>query len=199
MGIQQIAVTFNGTRSLLLNNPQMVDRFNKFTKLIAPINAKRTRRTDEDYLHLADLEVEAKTYFDDELGVYVPSRWVMAGLAKSTYKVAKISKADVRSAVSINQDKVSLMYEGMEKVKTIADIVKNSDFRHKMILPQGQIRIAKSMPIFHNWSFSFSLAFDDTVLDFDDLQRALQHSATYGGFGDFRPSFGTATAEVVSE
>jgi hypothetical protein len=38
--------------------------------------------------------------------------------------------------------------------------------------------------------------FDDTVVDFGSLNRIVERSAMYGGFGDFRPTFGRATAEV---
>ena len=188
-----------GSKALLMNNPQCVDRFNKISERMSQINAKRTRRTDEDYHELADLEMQAKTYFDEDgdLGVYVPSRWLMAAMCKVSNKVCKIPKADVRAGVTIRQDNVSLQYTGQDKVKGIMDIIKNHDFRHKMLLPQGQVRIAKYGPIFHDWSFEFDIEFDNTILDKNDITRILDHAAERGGFGDFRPTFGRAIAEVT--
>ena len=197
MAIRELTVNFTGIAPLLLNNPQCVDRFNKYSKRIAEINAKRTRRTDEDYHELGDLEIESKLYFDAELGVYIPSRWVMAAICKVSNKVAKIPKADIRASVFTTADKVKLEYEKRNLVKTPRDIIGNDFFRHKMLLPQGQVRIAKHVPIFHNWSFGFDLEFDDTVLDQTDITRILEHAALRGGFGDFRPTFGRAKAEVI--
>ncbi len=195
--MRDLSVTFNGINPLLLNNPQTVDRFNPFAKRMSEINAKRARRTDEDYMELGDLEIKSKVYWDDELGIYIPSRWVMAALAKVSNKVAKIPKADIRASVFPVQDNVSLTYEKQSHVKGTEDIVGNDFFRLKMLLPQGQVRIAKHVPIFHKWSFTYDLEYDDTVLDPQDMTRILEHAALRGGFGDFRPTFGRAKAEIT--
>lgn len=163
---------------------------------MSEINAKKTRRTDDDYLELQDLEVRSKIYWDDSLGIYVPSRWIMAAIAKVSNKVAKIPKADIRASVFTTETELKLKYRGMQKVKTPEDIVNNPEFRHKMLLPQGQVRIAKAAPIFHDWSFGFTLEYDSTVLDPESLQRIIEHAAKFGGFGDFRPTFGRCIATV---
>lgn len=188
-----------GVSPLLMNNPQTVDRFNRFAKRMAVINAKKTRRTDDDYLEMRDLEMESKSYFDDEMGVYVPSSWVAEAIATSAFRVAKLSRADIRGAMFTPEEKITLNFRDKDKIKTITDIVKNPDFRHLMILPQGQTRLAKAFPIFHKWSFETTLEFDDKIIDPDSLSRIIDHTAKYGGFGDFRPKFGRAIAEVNHE
>jgi len=53
------------------------------------------------------------------------------------------------------------------------------------------------MPLAINeWSFSTVIEFDDTVVDLVGLTSILKRSAMYVGFGDFRPTFGRAKAEV---
>ena len=184
---------------LLQNNPQTVDRFNKYAKRMAQINAKKTRRTDDDYYELQDIEVRSKLYFDDEIGVYVPATWITSAIATNSFRVAKISKADTRGSVFPTADKLELSYEDKSKVKAPEDVVGNPFFRHKMILKQGQVRISKAMPIFHKWSFKIGLEFDPSMIDPDSLERVLQHACKYGGFGDFRPTFGRATVEFSYE
>ena len=76
------------------------------------------------------------------------------------------------------------------------DIVKNEQFRQLMNLKQGQVRVVKAIPVFHDWSFETSLEFDDKTIDPATLDHLIQHVARYGGFGDFRPTFGRAQAEV---
>lgn len=56
--------------------------------------------------------------------------------------------------------------------------------------------IAKSFPIFHEWSFQTELEYDDKIIDPDSMERIISHAAKYNGFGDFRPTFGRATVEV---
>lgn len=192
-------ISIKGVSPLLQNNPQTVDRFNKFSKRMGQINAKKTRRTDDDYLELRDIEMESKVYFDEKLGIYAPSSWLAEAVACSAFKVAKISKADIRGAMFTTDNKMKLTYRDSNKVKAISDIVGNPAFRQMMTLPQGQVRIVKAFPIFHEWSFSTTMEFDDKIIDPDSLTRIVEHTSKYGGFGDFRPKFGRAVGGVTHE
>lgn len=197
MAMRNAEISITGVSPLLMNNPQTVDRFNGFAKRMAAINAKKTRRTDDDYLELRDLEMESKTYFDKSgVGVYVPSSWLSEAIATAAFRVAKISRADIRGALFTTEEKIPLKFRDMDKVKAITDIIKNEAFRIVLNLPQGQTRLAKAFPIFHQWSFKTSVEFDDKIIDPDSVTRIVEHTAKYGGFGDFRPKFGRAAAEV---
>jgi hypothetical protein len=197
MSIRTATIKVTGLTPLLTNNPQTVDRFNPFTKRMKQITDKKTRRTDDDYLEYADLEVESKLYFDDEVGAYIPSSWVTEASATNGFRVAKISRDSIRGSLFSTEDKIKLQYRNAGKVKTPADLVKNPEFRHKMGVPQGQVRIVKAWPIFHEWSFETVLEFDDKTIDPQSLELIIQHAGKYGGFGDFRPRFGRAKVEVA--
>ena len=71
-------VKISGVSPLLQNNPQTVDRFNKFTQQMAQINKKGARRTDDDYREMRDIEVRSKIYWDDGLQIYIPTTWMLA-------------------------------------------------------------------------------------------------------------------------
>lgn len=195
MSIQQAKISITGLNYLLMNNPQTVDPFNKFSKLKKPLTSKKSK-TEEDLIELADLDTESKIYFDDELGVYVPTRWLTEQIVTSAYGIIKVSKDKMRGGLFATEDNCKLFYDGMNKVKTIGDVVGNSDFRHRKILPQQQIRIAKDFPIFKNWRFSTIVEFDDSVVDFNGLKSVITRTAKYSGFGDFRPTFGRAEAVI---
>jgi hypothetical protein len=197
MSIKKLQVTIAGQKPLLQNNPQTVDRFNHFTKAIAKINAKKTRRTDEDYRTLADLEVRSKVHWKDGAGVFVPSTWLVSAICKNSFSLKKIAKDRIRGSVFVDTYDLPLKYQDMDKVKTLDDIVGNPAFRFQMNLKQGQVRIVKSVPIFHQWQFDATLEYDDLQMDGDDLEAIIKHSAEYGGFGDFRPTFGRAKAVVT--
>ena len=199
MAIRSLNVSVTGMNPLLQNNPQTVDRFNEYTRAMAKINAKKARRTDEDYRDLQDIEIRAKIYWDENLGIYVPGTWVSAAIAAASFKKAKISKADIRGSVFVEDDKIKLQYENMNLVKKPEDIVGNPFFRLNMTLKQGQVRVVKAVPIFHKWTFSTKVEFDDKLVDESSLVDIIKHASLYGGFGDFRPTFGRAQAEVVSE
>lgn len=199
MSIRSLFATVTGVAPLLQNNPQTVDRFNAYSQAMARINAKKTKRTDDDFHELQDIEVRAKLYFDAELGVYVPATWIAASIAANSFRTVKTSKADIRAAVFTTAFKLPLNYAGKDKVRTEDDIVGNPLFRTKLTLKQGQVRVVKAAPIFRDWSFSFGLEYDDKIIDPQSLQYVIEYAAKYGGYGDFRPTFGRAEAKVTHE
>lgn len=196
MSVQQLSFTIKGTAPLLMNNPQMVDPFNLIAKEVKVITKKGPRRTDEDFRMHRALEMEAKIYWDSEVGIYVPIRWMAASLAKISYARTKISKGAFRGAVFIDGERMKLSYRGEKSVKGAADVHANPDFQHLMLLPQGPIRVAKVTPIFHDWSFSGSLEYENEIIDRATLVSLIQYAARYGGYGDFRPTFGRGVATV---
>lgn len=194
--METITYKITGEEPLLLNNPRTVDPFDHFAKAKKIITAKR-KKTDDDLLELRRLEVEAKVYFDDEIGIFVPATWVSAAIAGRAWKQCKIAKSEIRSAVFPVERRIKLGFDGDSKVKSPADISGNSKFVTTMLLKQGQVKLAKCAPIFHNWSFSSSLEFDPSIIDRSSLCELLSDSSSYGGFGDFRPTYGRATFSEI--
>jgi len=198
MAIQQANIKVTGINYLLQNNPQTVDPFNRFTKLMKMITKKKSGKTEDDLLELGNIETESKLYFDENIGVYVPTRWLTEAICTGAFAVIKIGKDKMRGGIFPVEEKAKLNYKDMNKVKTITDVVMNPTFRHRANLPQGQVRISKDFPIFKDWSFQTMVEFDDSVVDFYGLKQVVERTSKYVGFGDFRPTFGRALAEVSS-
>lgn len=196
MAIQQASIKITGINYLLQNNPQTVDPFNRFSKAMKSITKKKTGKTEDDLIELGNIETESKIYFDAELGVYIPTRWMTEAICTGAFAVIKTGKDKMRGGIFPTTEKAKLTYRDMNKVKTITDVVMNPTFRHRALLPQGAVRIPKDFPIFKDWSFETTIEFDDTVVDFNGLKQVVDRTAKYVGFGDFRPTFGRATAEV---
>lgn len=197
MPMRDARVIVKGVSPLLMNNPQTVDRFNQYAKAQAAISAKGKKRTDEDYMEYRELEMKSKIYFDEKLGAYAPATWFSEAIATRAFRVAKISRADIRGALFTVNDKLKLQYRGEKNVKEAADIWANSAFIHLMTVPQGQSRVVKACPIFHDWMFQADIEFDDKIIDPSSLTRIAGEAGRYGGFGDFRPTFGRAQVEVI--
>ena len=198
MAIQEAKVKISGISPLLQNNPQTVDPFNRYTKAKKAITNKRTAKTDDDLIELGNIETESKIYFEEKIGVYVPATWLTEAIIVTGFSVSKIGRAKMRGGLFATEQKIALNYRDKNKVKTITDVVMNPAFRHRMLLKQGQVRVPKDAPIFHEWSFETVVEFDDSVVDLGSLKRIIDRAAKYGGFGDFRPTFGRAIAEVTS-
>lgn len=191
--MKSLTVQIKGIEPLLINNPQAVDPFNKYSRAAKEITSKR-KKTDEDLLKLREIEIESKLYFDEKIGVWIPATWITAAIAAQSWAKAKIKKADIRSCVFVNESKIKLNYAGMDKVKTKTDVVKNEMFHTVLNLKQGQVRVCKAAPIFNDWSVEFEILFDDTIINASDLKNLIEIAAKFGGFGDFRPTYGRALA-----
>jgi len=196
--MEQLKFKVTGILPLLMNNPQSVDPFNRYAKAKKVLTSKRVK-TDEDLLEIRRLDIESKLYIDKSANkIYIPSSWITAAIGGVSFKQAKIAKKDIRSGVFADDSKIFINYTDMHKVRAKADVSGNPDFFHTMILKQGQVRIAKSSPIFHDWNFETSVSFDPTVIDRNTLIGLLKHACQYGGFGDFRPTFGMSEFEELA-
>jgi len=189
-----------GHNEIRINNPQSADPLNKYAKEMKGFTAIR-KKTDSDIEAMRNLEVESKLYFNEEIGVWIPSTWIMASIAGESFKQCKISKKNTRGAVFLNDFKVKLTYNGMKKVKTISDLVLNPDFRTTELLKQGMVKIAKSTPTFDGWSFEINFDFDEEVFTDSEIKKILKVAVERNGFGDFRPTYGRGSIEdlVISE
>lgn len=198
MTIRTVKASFTGTVPLLMNNPQTVDPFNKYSRLKKPIIDKKSNKTEDDILELGRIEVRAAMYWDDDIGIYAPASWIYAAIPKTSNAVVRIGAKKMRGGlfIPVGRDKCKLTYDGMGQVKAPNDIIENEKFVHRMILPQQNARVCKNFPIFHKWAFDSEFEYDDSVIDMAALKRVVNHMATYGGFGDFRPTFGRCTASV---
>ncbi len=116
MAIQQAHITITGINYLLQNNPQTVDPFNRYTKLKKPLMAKKNK-TEEDLIELGNIETESKIYFDDEIGVYVPVRWLTEQIITGSFGIIKIGRDKMRGGIFATDEKAKLYYDGMNKVK----------------------------------------------------------------------------------
>ena len=193
--MERLTVKFIGGRPLLVNNPRTVDPFDEYARAKKRITSKRSK-TDEDLEKLRELEVESKLYFEDGR-VVVPSTWISAGVAGCAWKLKKISKAEVRGGLFMREAYIPLTYDGMDRVTGLSCIAKDPKFIETLLLKQGQVKIAKSFPVFKDWSFVADMTYNPLVLDRETLVELLSYIAEYGGLGDFRPTYGRGTMEIL--
>ena len=99
-------------------------------------NRAKKSKTEEDLILSGNWDTEAKLYFDQQLGVYVPTRWLTEQIVTAAYGIIKVGSDKMRGGIFATEDKAKLTYKGMDKVKTIHDVVYDPEFRHRMILPR---------------------------------------------------------------
>ena len=199
MAIKILTVKFTGFSPLLQNNPRGINPTDPLGKADAVANKKfKASKTDENFIAQCQTGIALRIFWDDELGIYVPTRWVTAQIAKHSFKKCKISKDNARAAVFTLEDKVKLTYDGMKNVKTMQDVTHNTNFQTLIFQKIGPNKVPKAMPIFHKWSFELELEYDNEIIDLEQLTGILEYGAKYNGFGDFRPTYGRCIAEVIA-
>ena len=190
--MKQLKFTVTGRNEIRLNNPQTADPLNHYAiQMKTFTNVHVSRRDEQHYINLRNLEVRSKLYWDDELKVYIPSTWIMEAIAKESFAQVKLAKAKMRGAVFMRTNKIKLNYDGMETVNTIDDVVLNQRFRTTQLIKQGQVKIVKAFPQFTGWSFEVELDFDERILTEEEIHRIIEVAVKRNGFGDFRPTYGT--------
>ncbi len=189
--MQTLRFKIRGINQIRLNNPQSADPMNRYAIALKTFtNVHVSRRNEEHYVNMRNLEFESKLYWNNELGVYVPSSWLMEAIAKESFAKIKLAKAKVRSAVFPASLKFKLNYEGMDRVHQKEDLIRDESFRATELIKQGQVRIVKVFPQFNNWSIDFELEYDENIITEDDMRIILEQATMYNGFGDFRPTYG---------
>ncbi len=191
-----------GNNEIRINNPQSADSLNKYAKAMKEINSiHHTKKTDADKEKLENISIESKLYFNEDLGVWIPTNWFISALGGVSHKLCKIGKKVLREGVFVNGTKAKMSYSGMKSVKKIEDIVLNQMFRERQFHNINNSTVPIEMPTFSNWSFHIDLDFDEEVVTEEEMISMLHMVVIRKGFGDFRPTYGRGSVEdlVITE
>lgn len=175
-----------------MHNGLMADPTNPLTREIKRIVSKGSKKmTDSDYEQRDRIEWEAGLYWDDDIGLHIPSdnieRCIQLGAQKS-----RIGK-DVQAAVFVAEEAVPVQYDGpKDKDKLYAD--------GRFILRKGvkvqQSRLIRVRPMVPTgWKISFTVEFDDSIINASAISKAMVDAGALIGLGDWRPKFGRFTVE----
>lgn len=188
--MKQLQTTWTGIRPLIVHNGELANPLNRYSKAMKEISSKR-KKTDSDFEAMARLEFEGGLYFDDEHGPVMPSDCIEACL-QSGAKKSKLGK-DVQAACFVSDDVVRIEYDGPRDIdKLYAD--------RRFVLQKGvkvtTSRIIRTRPMFPTgWQISFTLEYDETILNVAAIKKAMVDAGALCGLGDWRPKFGRFTVE----
>ncbi len=173
-----------GLTPLMMHSERMVNPFDPLTREIKAITGKR-KKTEDDLLEIARLEWLGGLYHDDDAGVHIPGYNIMAALIGGG-KLHKLGTAIKRAAI-INEDKVTLQYDGPA---TPDAIFKDPRFVDMRSVKVGTSKVMRCRPIFKKWSLKFSVSFDEAAIQRSDLDMCLRSAGQMVGLGDYRPRYG---------
>lgn len=189
-----IKVKWTGIRPLILHNGLLADPTNPFTRKIRDITSKGSKKlTDADYEQRDQLEWEGSLYWSDKIGIYIPSdnveRCIQLGAQKS-----RLGK-DVQAVCFCQEEEIKLDYNGpREKEK----LMNNPRFQIRRGVRVQKSRIIRVRPMIPTgWSITFTIEYDETVINEKNIIKAMIDAGALIGLGDWRPKFGRFTVEIL--
>lgn len=192
--MKERSYTIKGTRPVLQHNERLADPLNQWAKELKRL-AKKRNKTDEDHVAVSRAEFMGGLYIDEK-GPYVPEQWLEACL-RGAAKQTKRGKA-VQSALIVTEP-ARLEYKGPRGRE---DLWRAGSWSEDGAVPIEQTfvlratvgvsgaRVIRSRPMFSNWGITFTVNYDENVLDATEIDSFVEIGGRLIGIGDWRPKFG---------
>lgn len=174
---------------LMHNSRKFLNPLHPENKAFKQISGKR-KKTEDDHIKLSDMEFQMSLYINEDGRVFLPSENIEAMLANA----AKRSKQGKDAIIAISAEDAILEYKGP---KDVAGLLADINFRDIRPVAVQKARIARTRPIFKDWSATLKIHFDESVVNTSDIEKFMKDAGAYIGFGDFRPKFGRFQVESV--
>jgi hypothetical protein len=182
--MKQISYTIQGVTPLLMHSERLANPFDPLTREIKAITGKR-KKTEDDLLEIARLEWLGGLYHDDNNGIHIPGYNLLAAMVGGG-KMQKLGTAIKRSAL-VQEDAVPLVYEGPSDPDALFKDKRFVDMRSVKV---GTSKVTRCRPIFRKWGCKFTVLFEESAMQRDDLTRIVRDTGAMVGVGDYRPRFG---------
>tara|TARA_R110000868_G_C10555840_1_gene736368 strand:- start:5 stop:592 length:588 start_codon:yes stop_codon:yes gene_type:complete len=194
--MKSIKFTITGIRPMLLHNGLMADPTNPFTVAIKKITSKGSKKmTEADYKERDRLEWEAGLYWSETEGaIAIPSdnieRCIQEGAKKN-----RLGK-DFAAGVLLSEPEVVLQHRRAGKTKE--EIYSDPAYTLRKGVKVQLSRVIRIRPMIPpGWKLTFTVEFDEEIVNAPDVIEAVQKAGALIGMGDWRPKFGRFSVEVV--
>lgn len=195
--MKDIKIKITGIRPLVLHNGLMADPTNPYTIAIKKITSKGSKKlTEHDYAERDRLEWEAGLYWSDDIGgIAIPSdnleRCIQEGAKKN-----RLGK-DFAAAVFVQESEVEVIHRLSGKTKERINAEPGYTLRKGVKVQLSRIiRIRPLIPT--GWTMTFTVEFDESIVNKQAVATALTEAGSLVGLGDWRPKFGRFTVEVLN-
>lgn len=184
---QELTFKIKGVAPLLLHNGQLADPLNPYSKRLKAITSKR-KKTDEDYERMAEIEWHGGLYVQDGK-VVIPGNVIEAMLIESAKKTRQGPKA---KAGLLCVDDFQLLYDGPADIE---ELWKDKNFRLTVPARVRNARVMRTRPRFAEWSLQFTVLYEPSLLNEEDVRGFVKRAGEIVGLCDWRPRFGRFVVE----
>lgn len=199
-----VPVTYRltGDGPMIMKSAQMANPLNRFAKELKSISSKRVK-TDADHQEMGHVEFIGSLHMHAELGPVLPGAAAVAAINNAARKTkeGQLAKCAVFAAPP---GFFKLEYDGpRDPEEMFLDTTPRptpdaEGFRFTTLVTRQKSRIVSTRPIFHDWHVDVDLMFEDSIINFAQLDRWVKKAGTMCGLLEWRPVYGRFTAECLT-
>lgn len=188
--MKHLQVKITGISPLLMHSDRFANPLDPATKAHKELTGKR-KKTDADHEAIAKSEWMGSLYHDPVVGPYIPGQNLDATLQEAA-KLQKLGKK-FKQAVMVIEDQVPLIYTGPRDPEALFA----AGFLDVRGVKVAMAKLMRCRPKFNQWAAQFTVAFNEDVLNTEEVLKAINDAGSLIGVCDYRPRFGKFTAEVA--
>ncbi len=181
--MKTIKFKVTGTTALMLNNPQTVNPFNEYSKLLKPLTSKRTK-TEDDLMEISRIKFLSSLYVNN--GVYIiPAQHFEKSVIEAA-KERKLGKKFERSFRIFNDCPLDFK----DKDKTPDQLYEIGIYVDVRSVGIKNVKITTTRAIIPEWSSTVECFYDETQIDEKDISEMFAISGLRYGIGTYRRLYG---------
>lgn len=190
MAWQTLSYQLTSACPMIVHNGQTANPTNRWSKAMKAVSGKRSK-TDADYEELARLEFLAGLYMGPN-GPIIPATNIDAMVINAAKKLKEgmIAKSGVFCLSPSDME-----YEGP---RTAEGLWLDERFRFVALVRVSTARVARTRPIFNEWSAVVKLNIEDTAVNATRVDQWMSIAGLQVGLGDWRPQYGRFSAERIN-
>lgn len=188
--MRQLKVKIKGLSPLLMHSDRFANPLDTATKAHKELTGKR-KKTDADHEAIARSEWMGSLYHRDGVGPYIPGQNLDATLQEAA-KLQKLGKK-FKQAVTVVENEIPLQYKGPRDPEGLF----NAGFVDVRGVKVAMAKLMRCRPKFNEWAAEFTVAYNEEVLNVEEIKKAIADAGQLVGVCDYRPRFGKFEAEVA--
>ncbi len=177
-----VTISIKGITPLIMSCPKATNFLDPKVKQFKALSQKRNK-TEQEKEELLAKQWELGLYWEDGLGLYIPSEMITAGILHAA-KVHKLGKKTI-GIMTTQPIGYPLITPNHNDLNKLTEDPKNKFIKDVVI---QKSRVLASRPIFSQWKLEFDLEIDKDLLDISDLTNIIFTWSQKGGLGVWRPS-----------
>lgn len=196
--MKKIHVTLVGRNTLMMHSPKTVNPLHPLAREKSRITSlpKKEKNSEENLARLSDLEWESGLYYEEGIGLHIPTECLKATLISGA-KFHKMGKDINRYCQFIGGYAPLDIGEPFDFEKARYD----NRFRDVRTVRIGMARVTRTRPRFNVWRTSFDIIYEEDKINIDDIAQAFDDAGNYVGLCDARDlgygRFDTSIEEVA--